>query len=668
MTASRAASTPRSSAWFDASVTDFLALPFDTVLGRLAGASTFDVTVSQRDAWRAQLAVLATSLRGLDGRLYLEFGVPRLGSRIDAVLVTGPAVFPIEFKVGQRFNLQMDRNQAWDYGLDLKNFHRASRDASIWPVLVATEAESGDAAWVHPHADGVSPPRLCNAAGLATCLRAALADSRGPVIDAKEWGRSPYHPTPTIVEAARALFANHSVESISRNDAGARNLAVTSARVESAIDDARRSGHKAIVLVTGVPGAGKTLVGLNIATRRSGEVGESHAVFLSGNAPLVAVLREALIRDEVQRACANGQKVRKGDIAQRVKPFIQNVHHFRDEALRDESRPPHDRIAIFDEAQRAWNLEQTSSFMRQKKGRPGFAQSEPQFLIGSMDRHSSWAAVVCLVGGGQEINTGEAGIRAWLDAIHNHFPHWRVHVSPHLTDSEYAVADAVTSLAAVADVRTDPDLHLATSMRSFRAERLSAFVRAALDGDIAVARDHLARVLPTYPILMTRDLERAREWLRSRARGTERCGLVASSRGLRLKPDAIDMRVEVNPIHWFLNDPSDTRSSAFLEDAASEFKVQGLELDWVGVAWDADLRRTGQAWGHHAFRGDGWVRIKAEMRRKYLLNAYRVLLTRARQGMVIYVPEGATQDPTRAPALYDGTAEYLCSLGVPSLD
>ena len=658
----------RSGAWFEASVADFCALGDDTVLGRLTEGSAFDVTVAQRDAWLEQVTVLRSALRGLDGRVYLEFAVPRLGSRIDAVLVSGPAVFPMEFKVGERADLRSDREQAWDYALDLKNFHSASHGATICPVLVATEVATADADWQAPHADGVSPPRLCNAEGLANCLRAGLERAVGPTIDGEAWGRSPYHPTPTIIEAARALFARQSVEAISRNDAGAVNLRVTSTRVESAIEAARSGRHKTIVFVTGVPGAGKTLVGLNVATKRFEETGETHAVFLSGNAPLVAVLRAALIRDEIARGRRNGVRLRKGDAAQRVKAFIQNVHHFRDEALRDESRPPSDHIAIFDEAQRAWNLKQTSNFMQQKKGRPGFAQSEPQFLMGSMDRHEDWAAIVCLVGGGQEINTGEAGIRAWLDAVRDHFPHWRVHVSPHLEGSEYEAADAVRALSEVADVRRDPDLHLATSMRSFRAERLSEFVRAALDGDVTSARGLLSQVLPTYPIAMTRSLDHAREWLRSRARGTERCGLVASSRGLRLKPNAIDMRHEVDPVHWFLNAPTDTRSSSFLEDAASEFKVQGLELDWVGVAWDADLRRHGTEWRHHAFRGDRWIRISSEVRRRYLLNAYRVLLTRARQGMVIFVPLGSTSDASRAPELYDETAGYLSSLGVPSLD
>ncbi len=352
-------------------------------------------------------------------------------------------------------------------------------------------------------------------------------------------------------------------------------------------------------------------------------------------------------------------------MAQKVKPFIQNVHHFRDDGLRDETRPPHDHVVIFDEAQRAWNLQQTSNFMRRRKGRPGFSQSEPQVLIGCMDRHQDWAVVVCLVGGGQEIHTGEAGIGAWLEAIRNHFPHWRVHVSPQLGDSEYAADEQIRELSAHTTLRLDPELHLAVSLRSFRAEDVSRFVKAALDGEVSVARDLFGRLSERYPIALTRNLDRARRWIRGQARGTERYGLIVSSQAERLKPHAIDVRVAVDPIPWFLNEADDTRSSWYLEDAATEFQVQGLELDWTCVSWDADLRRAPRGWTHHSFRANGWVNVKQPDRRRYLVNSYRVLLTRARQGMVLFVPPGDPNDPTRLPEYYDATYDYLAGLGIP---
>ncbi|HOI11864.1 MAG TPA: DUF2075 domain-containing protein, partial [Myxococcota bacterium] len=384
--------------------------------------------------------------------------------------------------------------------------------------------------------------------------------------------------------------------------------------------------------MTGVPGAGKTLVGLNVATRRRRKEEATHAVFLSGNGPLVAVLREALTRDECTRRRALNETVRKGTVAQQVKPFIQNVHHFRDDGVRtlETREPPHDRVVIFDEAQRAWDLAKTADFMKRRKGLAGFDRSEPQFLIEYMDRHPDWAVVICLVGGGQEINTGEAGISTWLDAVREHFPCWRAYISPELSDAEYAAGHALEQLHGVARVERDPGLHLSVSMRSFRSEKLSAFVKALLDIEHDRAGELLRQVLKRYPITITRDLDAARRWIRRQARGSERYGLVASSEAQRLKPHAVDVRVNIDPVQWFLNDRNDTRSSWYLEDAATEYQIQGLELDWVCVTWDADLRLTRTGWQHCSFRGDRWTNMNKPERQQYLVNAYRVLLTRAR--------------------------------------
>jgi hypothetical protein len=583
------------------------------------------------------------------------------------VVITGAAVVPIEFKVGEREFRRADVEQAWDYGLDLKNFHAASHEADLFPILVATEATTGDGGWESPHRDGVRRPCRAIEEALASLLHRARREASGMPIDGRAWGRAPYRPTPTIIQAARALYARHSVEAIARNDAGARNLSVTSNRVEAIIEEARAGRTKEIVFVTGVPGAGKTLVGMNVATRRREALDLTHAVFLSGNGPLVAVLREALTRDELNRIKRHGGRARKGEVVQKVKAFIQNVHHFRDDGLRDESRPPVDRVVIFDEAQRAWDLGKTADFMKRRKKRPGFSQSEPEVLLSYMNRHNDWAVVICLVGGGQEINTGEAGIGEWLEVVRTRFPHWRVHVSPRLSDSEYDALDAVRTLETAVKVRHESDLHLSVSMRSFRAESLSAFVKAALDGDVGEAKSMFARLGDRYPIVLTRNLDRAKRWVREHARGSERYGLVASSKADRLKPHAVDVRVEVSPVHWFLDECEDTRSSYYLEDAATEFQIQGLELDWICVTWDADFRREEGGWSHHAFRGRGWTHVRKPERQRYLLNAYRVLLTRARQGMAIFIPPGDETDPTRISAYYDGTYRYLGGLGIPTL-
>ncbi|MBI5115839.1 DUF2075 domain-containing protein [Candidatus Poribacteria bacterium] len=655
-----------SRAWYGASLTEFVQSQPDSIVGRLATNSDFAVLPTQRDAWLTQIGLLQSSLTGLTGWLFFEFNIPRMGRRVDAVLVVGPIVFVIEFKVGENVFERAAVDQAWDYALDLKNFHEASHKASIVPILIVTGAATSAPLELLVHEDKVYRPLRLHPAGFRDAVDVALQSITGEAIDAQQWSSAPYHPTPTIVEAARALYAQHSVEAIARYDAGAKNLRVTSRRIEELVDEAKEKRQKLICFVTGVPGAGKTLVGLNVATRRREKTQPTHAVFLSGNGPLVAVLREALTRDEVARRKEQGDSVRKGKVAESVKAFIQNVHHFRDEALIHPG-PPIDHVVIFDEAQRAWNLRQTAKFMHQKKNHVGFSQSEPEFLVSYMDRHKDWAVVICLVGGGQEINTGEAGIDAWLEAVQSRFPDWHMYISSRLTDSEYAAGKALEAVRQRQKTDFDDSLHLAVSMRSFRAENVSAFVKALLDCEERAAREAFTQLAKQYPIAITRDLGRAKQWIHVHARGTERYGLVASSKAQRLKPHAIDVRVDVNPVHWFLNDKEDTRSSYYLEDAATEFQVQGLELDWMCVTWDGDLRFNGSGWSYHDFRGNKWINIANTDNRRYLRNAYRVLLTRARQGMVIFVPTGDPSDPTRSPEFYDSTFRYLAGLGIPEV-
>jgi hypothetical protein len=385
-------------------------------------------------------------------------------------------------------------------------------------------------------------------------------------------------------------------------------------------------------------------------------------VFLSGNGPLVAILREALARDKVLREKADGRRMKKGTAMSEVKVFVQNVHHFRDDCLIDDG-PPIEHVALFDEAQRAWNREQTVAFMRRKKNRPDFDESAPEFLISCIDRQSDWAVIVCLVGGGQEIHRGEAGIGEWVNALQKTFPHWYIHISPRLEDAEFGAGKVLKQLAGRSNVLFDNDLHLSVSMRSFRSERVSELVKLLLDQEETAAADLAKRVMERFPIVITRDLERAKQWLRRMARGSERSGLVVSSHAQRLKPHAIDIRSPIDPVHWFLDGKDDVRSSYFLEDAATEFQVQGLELDWAGVVWDADFRYRSEGWDYLSFLGNKWKRVQKAELRNYLKNAYRVLLTRARQGMVIVVPPGCTEDATRLPSFYDGTYRYLSKLG-----
>lgn len=650
---------------------NFLRQSSNEIVGELVTRSPGDVDLTQRNAWLEQIEILRTLLlpeqAGQTAKIYFEYTIPRLGRRVDVILIVGHVLFVLEFKAGETAFNGRALDQVWDYALDLKHFHEASHMLCIVPVLIATKAPpQSDALQRTVHDDGLTRPLRASPIELARIVADAVEFFSAPAIDVLSWEHGRYLPTPTIVEAARALYAGHAVESISRNDAGAKNLATTSKAVEKIISAARAGSRKAICFVTGVPGAGKTLVGLDVANRHLDKNSETYSVFLSGNGPLVAVLGEALARDSVERAALIGKPIRKGDARREVASFIQNIHHFRDDCLID-GEAPREHVVLFDEAQRAWTLAKTADFMSKKKGLQGFEQSEPAFLISCLNRHPDWTVVVCLVGGGQEINTGEAGISEWLEAVLAQFSAWDVHLSPHLIQSEYRCKVLLDEVLALPGARPNPDLHLSTSMRSFRAESLSRFVREVLDVEHASAQETLRTVASRYPIKLTRSLDHAKQWLRDQARGSERYGIVVSSQAERLKPHAIDVRVKTDPVKWFLDGKTDTRSSYYLEEVATEFQVQGLELDWACVVWDGDLRFTDEGWSHHQFRGTRWNRVHKEQRQRYLENAYRVLLTRARQGMVIVVPEGSATDPTRSPTYYDPTYQYLKSLGLAEL-
>jgi hypothetical protein len=651
-------------AYYSGSIEGFLNRSQGEIFACLTETGEFAVEPTQGDAWKEQIAILRSVLPPFKGTIYLEFSIPRMGRRIDAVLLIGPAIFVLEFKVGESHFTLDALDQVVDYALDLKYFHEPSHNRQIAPILIATKAKKVDlTVGPAPHGDGLFRPIRTDPQSLGSAIRAVLDCAVGAPIAAVDWEGGRYRPTPTIIEAALALYGGHSVADISHSDAGAINLSETSHSISSIIDTSKANSQKAICFVTGVPGAGKTLVGLNIATTHMDQSCDLYSVFLSGNDPLVAVLREALARDRIRWPRERGELLKKGAALRKVKAFVQNIRHFRDDCRRDDPRPPIEHVAIFDEAQRAWNLQQTADFMRRKRGEPNFNHSEPEFLISCLDRHLDWAVIVCLVGGGQEINKGEAGITEWIESLVRKFPDWHIYISPHLTDSEFAAGNALSRIHSRPNVVYDKHLHLGVSIRSFRAENVSLLVKQVLDLEMEQARRTLDTVRAHYPIFITRDLARAKRWLRERALGTERYGIVVSSQAERLKPEAINVKAPLNPVHWFLDGKEDVRSSYYLEDAATEFHVQGLELDWACVTWDADFRYSKNGWEHWSFRGNRWTHINKQENRNYQKNAYRVLLTRARQGMVIVVPPGDMDDWTRNPAYYDPTFEYLGKVG-----
>lgn len=654
-------------AYYSASIEAFLQASRNEILGELALHNDFSLEQTQRSAWVEQINILQDVLKPYTGAIYFEYSIPRMGQRIDAVVLIGPVIFVLEFKVGEKVFTAHAIDQVCDYALDLKNFHEPSHEKCIAPILIATDVKH-----VHPvialtpQNDNLFLPIKSNTETLGEVVREVVAFTDGTDIDHGAWEQGRYSPTPTIIEAAMALYSGHAVHEISRSDASAINLSKTSEAISEIICTSRERSYKTICFVTGVPGAGKTLIGLDVATKHIDKESELYSVYLSGNGPLVSILREALTRDKVQREKAQGKKVTKKAIMSEVKMFIQNIHNFRDDCIAD-TKPPIEHVALFDEAQRAWNLEQTSSFMRRKKNIHDFNLSEPEFLIQCLDRYDDWAVIVCLVGGGQEINTGEAGISEWIDSLNRSFPEWHVYISPQLSDAEYAAGEALKSLEFRKNVFLNEALHLSVSMRSFRAENVSLFVKQVLDCKPEDAKETLAQISAKYPIVLTRNLMKAKAWLKNQARGTERYGIVVSSQAQRLKPLAIDVRATTDPIHWFLDGKDDVRSSYYLEDVATEFDIQGLELDWTCVTWDGDFRYADDGWQHFSFVGSRWNKIKKAERQLYLKNAYRVLLTRARQGMVIVVPSGDADDHTRKPEYYDTTFEYLESLGLPVL-
>lgn len=655
-------------AFYRKSLTAFLTDDRDLIIGRLtsesARAGFFQQVHDQTSAWESQVEILRVVARRLVDeagagawQILLEYPIPRRGKRIDVVILAPGVLFVLEFKCGARDFGRDAIAQVEDYALDLRDFHRESAHRPIVPILVATDASRARAPIEAAGPDWVKSTRLTSAGDLAATILdgwARHADAGREPIDPDRWDTGDYTPTPTIIEAAQALYAGQNVREISRCHGGIENLTRTTGAVIAAIEQARAGGRKRICFITGVPGAGKTLAGLNIVHNRQLHEGDL-GVFLSGNGPLVRVLTEALARDAAGRLGQSLQHARR-----RVETFIQNVHRFIDAYFHEPDKVPVDRVVVFDEAQRAWDAAQSD----RKFKRPF---SEPELMLEIMNRHPDWAVIVALIGGGQEINRGEAGLAEWGRALASRFPDWEVFVSPDLKVGRHSTGACLFDEAPERPTITeDSCLHLDVNLRSYKAEALSGFVDALLRLDVDRARAEAAR-LDDYPLAMTRDLQAAKLWLRERRRGYRRVGLVASSGARRLRAHGLDVTGDLGVEDWFLNGRDDVRSSHFLEVPATEFGIQGLELDWTGVCWGGDLHPDDGRWICRTFRGTNWQAVRDPSTQQYTLNKYRVLLTRAREGMVIWVPPGDPDDATRPPAVYDAVASYLARCGIAAL-
>ncbi len=547
----------------------------------------------QTDSWEAEILVitemagklLAESPTFGSWSLLLEYEIPRRQKRPDVILLADDLIFVIEFKVGAEEFSGADEWQAYSYALDLRDFHAASRGRTIVPVLVATSALD----FPTPARLGcggtpgtVLPVQKVNSQQLAGLIAEAYrACSRkvAPAIDVEEWESAAYRPTPTIIEAAEMLFAGNKVADISH--AFATNLTATADAVVRAVQRSQLERVRTICFITGTPGAGKTLAGLNaVHNPELRKDGRPAGIFLSGNGPLVAIIREALARAERSRGKPKAEAIRV------VKTFVAPVHDFLAHyGIKYPSDAPTEHAIVFDEAQRAWNQRKMRS---KKRGE----LSEPQLLLQIMERLPDWCTVIALVGGGQEIHSGEGGLEEWGAALNLRPVPWRVIVSPDLLQSGASVAGHrlfTTVPVPNLHVAECPALHLAVSVRCPRAKMLGQWV----DGILRNAPVPVERGGAEFPIVLTRDLGAARAWLASRSDASDRAGLLASSGALRLRAEGIEVssgfRTGYSYAEWFLSGAEDTRSSKRLEVAASEFECQGLELDWTCVCWGGDF-------------------------------------------------------------------------------
>lgn len=676
-------------AYYHSTIKDFLKTNDDEIIGKLnkAGTSFASQWTITTTSWDSSIQILRKSFEELIGanssvngwNIFLEYEIPRLSSRIDVVILAHEIIFVIEFKYDRKKFELADIRQVEDYANDLHDFHLETKGRIIAPVLLAPLAKSDKQETNFNRDSLILPCAKSNSTNLSQIINATYLNyhrDTEPEINSYKWENSEYQPTPTIVQAAKALFAEQKVDAIANSSAEKVDLDATTNCLINAINSARNNNKKIVCFVTGVPGAGKTLVGLNIVHEKEKFQGEKfNTAYFSGNGPLINVLKEALSRDHFERQTLLYKskeitaRPKKKDSEREIKSKVQNLHLFIKHYIRRNSAPD-ERIVIFDEAQRCWDAKQFSNKAKQNQNREKNPftieeKSEAELLFEFMNRHDGWAVIIALVGGGQEINTGEGGIKEWGKALRYKYENWEIYISPQLLSGDASTAGQTLFEEIPNDliIHQNENLHLSVSRRSFRAKNLNSCINAILNNKPDEAFYQANSIHNNYPLFITRDITTTKEWLRQKKSGSKRIGLIASSGGLRLKPHGIQVREIIDEALWFLNDETDVRSSYYLEMVATEYKVQGLEIDWAGVCWDADLRRVNGKWDYKNFTGTVWNQTKTLLEQQFLLNTYRVLLTRAREGMIIFVPEGDSRDKTRLPEFYDPIFYYLKSCG-----
>lgn len=650
-------------AYYCNSIPGFIKDTSSSIVGKLVHHS-FQLNEEQTNAWENQISELQKRLEfhGIEGDIIFEYDIIRLGKRIDVILLIRHMVFSLEFKNGKNIFTAQDAQQAEDYALDIKNFHKESENLYVCPILIATDAA--------PYAKNQS---IESYPDKQICLQRENIETLVPKIatiarlygdeyelDFEKWFNSPYYPTPTIISAAVEAYKSHNLTQIAHSEAGQTDIDSCENKLGEIISYAEQNKKKVVCFVTGVPGAGKTLVGLDVVAKNLDKGVNNLSVYLSGNGSLVEVLREALARS------VKSEKKYSKDTKVAIEALIQSSFAFKRDNV-SHKRPTPENILIFDEAQRVWDQQKMSS----KHKNPEMAISEPHLLYSIMDRHQDWAVMICLVGLGQDIYDGEVGINEWFRCGIEDFTEWEMFYSSKIFDQTEDKNINKEMIRGCDRCHEADELHLKTSIRSFRADKQCQFVDNLLDNNPQKAKAIYDLISAKYPIYITRDYSKAKEWVRKQVRGSQRSGVMACSSAQRLKPEGIYVPKDIDVKNWFLAPSDDLRSSNMLEVVASEFKVQGLEIDWGIVCWDADLRRTenGKDWAHYTFRGSNWNKRNKIEQKRYLENSYRVLLTRARQGMIIFVPYGVDkeEDSSRNKDYYDGIYNYLISCGIREL-
>ncbi len=680
-------------AWYAKERETFICDSVESVVGELASSAVSEgmhVESEQHQEWRAsvgllqkelqtrasEIMVLKAALAEPDLAAYrhvlLEFDFRRRGLRMDCVLLGDGVIAVLEFKRSKL--TAADREQVMNYAVNLVEFHEETRRVLteergvVAPVLVTTNKASGTKAkatddFLRSPWEGVlARPVECDGTNLHASLRSLLERRRATVtIDRTRWLSSRFSPSSTILDAAISLYGQHEVSAIAAHAAPAELIERCSQEVAEIARRSLTERTNRIIFVSGAPGAGKTLVGLRLAfdPRLRDE-----AVFVTGNTPLVEVLSAAL-KDAYKRRArsAAGAVVASGyahEDAARVVGMstfkLVKAHAFLGERG-THLQATDGRVVIFDEAQR------TYCKGRQVMRKPLEADEARLILESLMRTHPNGAVVVALIGHNQAINSGEMGIAAWFKAAGE--CGWRITISDETMSLDEVATTGVWSTHPLRDRLVTG--HLPHSMRYYRNGGLERWAEHVLDDRVEAAAA-LARELDERgdTVWITRDLVAARQWVRSRKVGQDRVGIIASGQARRLAAEGLFVDFKPDIANWMLKPSGDVRSANMLETVQNQYQVQGLELDYTLVCWDGDLRRSAHGWSAWKMNGADWNKDK-EL--GFAKNGYRVLLTRARKGMIVFVPRGDIngEDETRPPAMYSAIAEHLIQCGAREL-